>query len=413
MSMAIAAAAVFLAAITAMLARPWRTPEWLWPCAGAAVMIAGGLLLPQRAVSAAADGRDVYLFLAGMIGLAELARTSGIFESAAGALARSPLAATPARGFTAVYAAGVVVTAFLSNDGTIVLLTPAALAFARRTANDPIPLLFACALVANAASFIFPFSNPANLVIFRQLPSLRSWLTLFALPSAAAIAATYAAMRAVFSSSLRTQPAPHDERAAPPESNAAARAAAWAIAISVLALVLAAVFGYPLGRVAFAAAAVSGIAVAAVDPARAVRALREGPWTIIPLVAGLFVMTAGLDQTGVLAYARTFFSFCSRLSPIAGNLTAGTAAALIGNALNNLPVATMARYALPPAAHVAAATAVGVDVGPNLTLAGSLATLLWLMSLRREGIAVTPGAFLRVGIPVALPALLLALLLTR
>ena len=68
--------------------------------------------------------------------------------------------------FLLVYVTGVVITTFLSNDATAVVLTPAVYAAARTAKAEPLPLLFACALIANAASFVLPISNPANLVLY-------------------------------------------------------------------------------------------------------------------------------------------------------------------------------------------------------------------------------------------------------
>jgi arsenical pump membrane protein len=89
------------------------------------------------------------------------------------------------------------VTIFLSNDATAVVLTPA-VAAAVKTAKvrNPLPYLFICALIATAASFVLPISNPANLVIYgaHMLPLLQ-WLPRFAIPSALSILATYLVLR--------------------------------------------------------------------------------------------------------------------------------------------------------------------------------------------------------------------------
>jgi arsenical pump membrane protein len=108
-----------------------------------------------------------------------------------------------ARLFVLVYLVGTVVTALLSNDATAVVLTPAVLAVVRRVKVDPKPYLFACAFIANAASFVFPISNPANLVIFGEhMPPLWAWLHIFLLPSLASILATFLCLRWVLRKEL-------------------------------------------------------------------------------------------------------------------------------------------------------------------------------------------------------------------
>src|SRR5579875_3487524 len=118
-----------------------------------------------------------------MMLLAELARHEGVFDWIADyAVCRSRNSA--ARLFLLIYLTWVFVTAFLSNDATAVVLTPAVLAAVRRARVDPKPYLLACALVANAAGFMLPISNPANLVVYGDhLPHLLDWLRIFFFPS--------------------------------------------------------------------------------------------------------------------------------------------------------------------------------------------------------------------------------------
>lgn len=148
-------------------------------------------------MAAVAKGSDVYLFLTGMMLLSEVARREGLFDRVA-ATAVDCAKGSTARLFALIYAAGIIVTTFLSNDATAVVLTPAVYAAAKKGRADPLPVLFACALVANAASFVLPISNPANLVLYGgHMPPLGAWLRSFALPSLASIVVTFAALRLV------------------------------------------------------------------------------------------------------------------------------------------------------------------------------------------------------------------------
>ncbi len=135
---------------------------------------------------------EVYLFLTGMMLLAELALLQGVFAWAAAHLARLARGSA-AKLFALVYALAVVITVLLSNDATAVVFTPAVAAMAAAAgAAEPLPYLLICAFVANAASFVLPISNPANLVLFDgHMPSLGVWLGLFGLASLLSIAATY------------------------------------------------------------------------------------------------------------------------------------------------------------------------------------------------------------------------------
>ena len=169
-----------------VIARPWNFPEFIWAVVGAALLVQLNLLPWPDALAAAAKGTDVYFFLIGMMLLAEVARKEGLFDWLAAQAVQSSKGSAK-RLFLIVYVVGTLVTVFLSNDATAVVLTPAVYAATRAAKVEPLPYLFICAFIANAASFVLPISNPANLVVFgTQMPSLSVWLHYFALPSACA-----------------------------------------------------------------------------------------------------------------------------------------------------------------------------------------------------------------------------------
>src|SRR3984885_4925882 len=188
--------------ILLMLARPRNIPEVYWVGGGAILLIVLRLIPLQLAGKAAAKGSDVYLFLIGMMLLSELAREHGVFDWLSSAALKGAHGSS-ARLFTLVYGVGTLVTIFMSNDATAVVLTPAILAAIRKAKVAPLPYLFACAMIANAASFVLPISNPAHLVVFHvNMPPLRRWLMAFGLPSILSIVATYLVLRFVFRKEL-------------------------------------------------------------------------------------------------------------------------------------------------------------------------------------------------------------------
>ncbi|MDB5544365.1 MAG: Arsenic efflux pump protein, partial [Hyphomicrobiales bacterium] len=159
-------------ATAGVILRPFGWREAIFAVAGALALVLGGLVGPPAAIAAIARGTEVYLFLAGMMVLAELARREKVFDWTAVHAARLARG-SGVRLFDLVFITGVIVTALLSNDATAVVLTPAVCAAARAAKANPLPALYACAFVANAASFILPISNPANLVMFgAHIPTL-------------------------------------------------------------------------------------------------------------------------------------------------------------------------------------------------------------------------------------------------
>src|SRR5579884_4143828 len=162
---------IALVSILLMLFRPRGIAEYIWISLGALALVLTRLLPLRVAAHAIYEGLDVYLFLTGMMILAELARHEGVFDWVADLSVRNS-GGSPRRLFLLIYGAGTAVTVFLSNDATAVVLTPAVLTAVRRARVELKPYLLACALIANAASFVLPIANPANLVIFgKTLPS--------------------------------------------------------------------------------------------------------------------------------------------------------------------------------------------------------------------------------------------------
>src|ERR1019366_8444015 len=191
--------------ILLMLVRPCGIAEVYWIGGGALLLIVLRLVPLRLAGKAVAEGTDVYLFLIGMMLLSELAREHGVFDWLSSVAVHSADGST-ARLFTLVYGIGTLVTIFMSNDATAVVLTPAILTAVRKAKVEPLPYLFACALIANAASFVLPISNPANLVVFHHgMPPLGRWLLSFGIPSILSIVSTYVVMRLVFKKDLAAQ----------------------------------------------------------------------------------------------------------------------------------------------------------------------------------------------------------------
>jgi arsenical pump membrane protein len=393
-----------------VIARPWNLPEFIWAAAGAALLVLLNLLPWPDALAAAAKGSDVYFFLIGMMLLAEVARKERLFDwLAAQAVVHSQSSAK--RLFLIVYIVGTIVTVFLSNDATAVVLTPAVYAATRAAKVEPLPYLFICAFIANAASFVLPISNPANLVVFgKQMPPLLEWLRIFALPSVVAIVATYLALRMAQRRALDATVATVDDI---PPLALGGKLAAFGIAMTAVVLLAASALGWDLGLPTFAAGAVVTTLVLAIARQPPLPVLKDVSWSVLPLVAGLFVLVEGLNRTGVLPALARGLKQAATASPQTTSWIAGIVVAIASNLVNNLPMgliaATTSQAAQVPA-HVTGAILIGVDLGPNLSVTGSLATILWLIVLRREGENVGASQFLKLGLVVMPPALLLSLI---
>jgi arsenical pump membrane protein len=401
---------VSLASILGMLLRPRGLAEAWWACGGAVLLIVTGLMPLRLAGHAIAEGLDVYLFLTGMMVLAEIAREEHVFDWAAG-VAAVHAKGSPRRLFLLVYMVGIVVTALLSNDATAVVLTPAVLEVVRRARINPKPYLLACAFVANAASFVFPISNPANLVVFGpQIPSLFRWLGIFLLPSGASIVVTYLCVRWHGRSDLKGTISGELEDA---PLTAEGKLALSGLLLAAIALIASSALGLELGLPTCAAALVALVVVSTQNRRIVTSVVRGVSWSVLPLVAGLFVVVDALHSAGLLQLGPKGLNGLAQLPAWAAKVASALAVALASNCMNNLPVGLVGGAAIR-AAHesglMAHSILIGVDLGPNLSVTGSLATILWLIALRREKVEISAFEFFRLGL-FAMPAALLASLI--
>lgn len=400
---------IVAASILLMLLRPRRIAEVYWVGGGALLLIALRLVPLRLAGRAVAEGIDVYLFLTGMMLLSELARFYGVFEWMA-AVAAEHARGSAVRLFTLIYGVGTLVTIFLSNDATAVVLTPAVLAAVRRSKAEPLPYLFGCAMIANAASFVLPISNPANLVVFRtQMPPLLHWMVSFGVPSLLSIVSTYFVLRWCFRRELREAITESGDRT---HLSRQGKLVLAGIVGVVVVLLIASARNSDLGLPTCIAAVVIAVIALIAGRTNPMKVLSEISWSVIPLVAGLFVLVEAMESVGAMQLSVAALRWAERLPAAAGALLTAGLVGLGNNILNNLPLGLIAGSTLKvTGGHglIANAVLIGVDLGPNLSVTGSLATILWLIALRREGLHVSFGTFLKVGV-IAMPiALLLAM----
>lgn len=401
---------IVVAATAGVIIRPFKIPEFVWAMGGAFLLVITGLLSPLMAWKGIADGLDVYLFLTGMMLLAEIAREEKLFDWLA-AHATINAKGSPRRLFLLIYAVGVIVTIFLSNDATAVVLTPAvAAAMKAAKIKEPLPYLFICAFIANAASFVLPISNPANLVIYgAHMPSLLEWLPRYALPSLVSIVLTFLLLKWTQHKSLVGSFTTDIEA---PLLSSGGKTAAFGILTTGILLLLASAFKKPLGLSAAMTGSVTSIIVLLKARKNPWVIVKKISWSVLPLVACLFVLVEALNQTGLIKSMQRMLQQYAQSNADITAWVSGLLLAFGSNLTNNLPSGLIAGHLVQSGNTpeiVRSAVLIGIDLGPNLSISGSLATLLWLVALRREGHDVTTWKFLKLGLIIMTPALLGAL----
>lgn len=406
--------ALLLLAITlaGILTRPRGVHEWVVAVAGATLAVLLGVVPAADAFAAMAAQWNVFLFFLGLMTIAAIADQSGLLRHLVIASAR---AARGRAGLLFVLVCGVaaLVTVTLSNDATVLLLTPLVVEMASRLQVPVLPYAFVCAYIANAASLAIPIANPANIVVLRSVPLTAS--EFLALLGPSAVLATVATIGAMFWLRRRELRA----RVAVPEltdPDDGARGVAIGIAAIVAAYLIALQVRWPVGVVAVAGATALVTLQAARGHLRHAELRAAIAWSIFPLLAGLVVVLRGAEDAGLVDLVAA--PLANAIPDAQGVTGVALFSTLVANAMNNLPWALLAGAA---AGHVgtldpsiAASLLVGIDVGPSFTAIGSLATLLWLLLLRRRGIHVSALDYARASfVPsaFALAAALVPLLL--
>jgi arsenical pump membrane protein len=309
---------------------------------------------------------------------------------------------SPRRLLALVFAVASSTTVLLGLDPTIVLLTPVVLATATRLRISPEPDVYATAHLANSASLLLPISNLTNLLVFTATDlSFTRFAALMLLPTVAAIAVEWVVLSRFFAAELGRPPRNETAPAVPQLPR---------LALTVLAATLVGFLaGSPLGisPVWIATAGAAAITIPALVRRTAnvgdiVRAIQP---SFLLFVLGLGVIVVAASGNGLSAAVRMVLPGGTSLPALLG---IAAVSALLANLVNNLPailIIAPVAVASGPAALLAAL--VGVNVGPNLTYVGSLATLLWRRILRAEDTDVHLGEFTRLG-AVTVPAALAA-----
>jgi arsenical pump membrane protein len=392
---------VLAAALAAAVVRPRLLPEALVATAGAFLLVAVGASSAAAARHAIHGLGSTVCFLAALLVLADGCRREGIFD-AIGALLAQRAAGSARRLLALVFVVAAVVTAVLSLDATVVLLTPIVFVTAARMRASPKPHVYACSHLANSASLLLPVSNLTNLLAFHASGlSFTRFGALMALPWLVALSMEWAVLSRFFGHTGRGSPQATQPPIVPPH---------WPrFALTVLALTLA---GFALSSVLgiapvwIAAAGAVAISLPALvrrtaQPTALARSAEPG-FLLFVLALGVIVATAG--DNGLESAVRSILPGGTGLLDL---LAIAAACAVLANVVNNLPAILIALPALAAGAGPGPVLAalIGVNVGPNLTYVGSLATLLWRRVLHAEDADVELGEFLRLGaltVPIVL-----------
>ena len=393
--------------------RPRGWPEAVAAVPAAVILVAAGAIPAGQAAAEARQLGPVIGFLAAILVLARLCDEDGLFRFLGGWMARTS-AGSPGRLLAQVFGVAAVTTAALSLDATVVLLTPVVFATAARAGVRARPHVYACTHLANSASLLLPVSNLTNLLAFAASGlAFGRFAALMAVPWLAAIGVEYAVFRRFFASDLHTGGQGTGAQRTGDRADRGRDTGLPAGTLVVVALTLAGFAGASAAGVNPAWAAFAGAAVLAaralarrtVAPAAL---LRAADLPFLAFVLGLGIVVKAVTDHGLGAALAPLLPAGTSLPAL---LAVAALAAALANVCNNLPATlVLLPLAAPSGAGAVLAVLLGVNIGPNLTYTGSLATLLWRRVLHHHGSAPDLGEFTRLGLLTVPAALVLGVL---
>ena len=324
---------------------------------------------------------------------------------------------------------GAAIAAVFANDGAALLLTPIVVAILVRLdfpAPAALAFIFATGFAADSTSLPLVISNLVNIVSANFFDvSFGRYAAVMVPVDLVSLAATLAVLWWYYGRAVPTSYA-LDKLEAPDSAirdHLVFRVAFPLLAVLLVAYFVTAPFGIPVSVVTGSGAIILLVLAGryyqggkdAVVPVGKV--LRGAPWQIVVFSLGMYLVVYGLRNAGLTDYLAHVLVWLGGHGTWAAAIGTGFIAAILSSVMNNMPGVLVGALAIQQAPDVPAlareamiyANIIGCDLGPKFTPIGSLATLLWLHVLGTKGRTITWGQYMRVGLVITPPVLLVTL----
>lgn len=318
---------------------------------------------------------------------------------------------------------GAIVSALFANDGAVLILTPIVLAMIRSlkfTERMILPFIMAAGFIADTASLPFVISNLTNIISadYFNLGFLQ-YATIMFVPNLVSFYASFIVLYIFFKKSLPTS---FDMRLVKNPSEAIKNkrffTLAWYIIILLMiSYLISESIQIPLSFVTGTAAIILLIAGRHYRITNVKRVVKNSPWNIIFFSIGMYLVVYGLKNVGLTYWLSLLIEVFAQYGHFFAVMGMGLLATFLSSVMNNLPTVMIDLIAIKEASTtplmetlLVYANIVGTNLGPKITPIGSLATLLWLHVLQRDGINISWGYYFRVGLVLTIPTIVITLI---
>jgi len=404
---------IFAITLILIMVRPKPLNEATAALLGAILMIATSIVSPGQTYEVLKDSANILLFFLGLMIVCAVADRAGFFEWSA--LKAVRLANGKGRRLLFVlFGLGTIITTFFSNDATALVLTPIVFVLVTRLKLNPLPYVFACAFIANTASMILPISNPVNLLpVDRFDLTLAEYLKYLLLPAILAITINIVLFLLIFRKAISTS-FKYDGPDHPVKIDKFFKFTCIGLVLTALGYILTSLYGLPLSWPALGGAAfllIGGFAFRRLT----IKKVNSGiSWSILLFIFSLALLVKGLDNAGVTDTLGKAVANLASANHIGAILATSFGTAVGSNLINNwsmMMISVSSLGSIPsPDPSLTYSTIIGADLGPNITILGSLSSMLWLVLLRQRGLDIHPLQYIRLGLIVTPVMLLVAAL---
>ncbi|POG97774.1 arsenic transporter [Fructilactobacillus lindneri] len=325
--------------------------------------------------------------------------------------------------FTLILTFGALVAAFFANDGAALILTPIVIEIMRALQfdkKDTFPFIIACGFIADATSLPFVISNLINIISANFFNiSFGSYAMVMIIPDLFALMSSLGILYWYFRKSI---PKHYKTDLINNPADAIVSKKLFKLSWLVLLILLIGYFlsgplNIPVSIIALPIALIFLFICHKNPKINAKKVIKGAPWNIVIFSIGMYVVVYGLQNIGLINILSTIIKYLASLGTITANLGMGFLAALLSSVMNNLPATMIDALSIKAAGQTGImhqtlvyANIIGSDLGPKLTPIGSLATLVWLQVLGKQGIKIGWKKYCQIGVVITFPVLLITLL---